>query len=1116
MTPYQLLIEKLQDFIKKYYLQKLMYGILMMGLILLPLFLVSSTLEYNLYLSGGVRAAMFWIWILVLLWALYFYIIKPLYHYFYTQHRLDYKKASVIIGAHFPEVKDKLLNVLQLNELKTSVAESELINAAIEQKINGLKWVQFTKAIDWDKNKKLLKYISIPLLIILLMLLFFPSFIQESTHRIIHYDQHFEPKAPFDFKLLNSNLKVVEYGDLEIQAQFAGKSLPNEMNLYFGGKYFPMKKDKNGTFRGDLKYISEERTFQLEGGGYKSQVYEVKVVPKPIVSAFELTIMPPSYTGQKSFSQKDNGDISAPEGSTIIWKFETKSVDDIQFIFPASTVSAQKFANGFGLKRALKNITSYAVVIGNKEVLKKDTMRFAVNMLPDQAPSIFVKEFKDSARNLNYYAGDIADDYGFTKLQLAVEYEANGKRYTLRYNLPLQGNKNQSFQTPLQPYLEKIPVGTKASYYFEVFDNDVVNGFKSSRSELFSLYKPTLEQQSKAVDAKTNAIKSDLSGALKEAKDLQKDIESLRKKMLEKKQMDWNDKQQLENLLKKQKELQEKIKETQQELKENFEKKNELTQQDKDILEKQKQLEELIKQVSSPEMNEMLKKMQEMMEQMDKKDLLNQLEKMDDKSEKLEKELDRMLNLYKNLDYQQKMKDAQDKLDKMAADQERLSKESEQNINNTEKQKELNQKMDEAKEDLKKLENLSKELKKPGEEKAFDEIEKDLNEAEKEQDEAKEELEKNDKKDAAKKQKKASDKIKEASEKLKKASKKQKKQQKKEDAATMRRLLENLMYLSFAQEKLVENTKTTNIQSPTYPKVIQDQKKIKDDFGMIEDSLYKLASRQNVVKKIIFEEVEKINGFTKRSINFLTERQVPNAIPQEQFAMTSFNNLALMISESLRKMNENDDDDDSDSDQSCDNPKKSKKKKPASAKKLAEMQQDLNQQLENLKKQMEGKENPGGSMPNKMSGGKDGMSQQMAKIAAQQAAIRNALKELENKANQPGKDGKKPLGEGLGDVIQKMEQTEKEIVNKKVYNEMLKRQKEIEIKLLEAAKAEREQDEENKRESQSTKDIPAPIPADLKKYLEQKKENENNLKKNPVGLTPFYKSLVEKYFEMLK
>jgi hypothetical protein len=515
-------------------------------------------------------------------------------------------------------------------------------------------------------------------------------------------------------------------------------------------------------------------------------------------------------------------------------------------------------------------------------------------------------------------------------------------------------------------------------------------------------------------------------------------------------------------------------------------------------------------------MNEMLKKMQEMMEQMDKKDLLNQLEKMDDKSEKLEKELDRMLNLYKNLDYQQKMKDAQDKLDKMAADQERLSKESEQNINNTEKQKELNQKMDEAKEDLKKLENLSKELKKPGEEKAFDEIEKDLNEAEKEQDEAKEELDKNDKKDAAKKQKKASDKIKEASEKLKKASKKQKKQQKKEDAATMRRLLENLMYLSFAQEKLVENTKTTNIQSPTYPKVIQEQKKIKDDFGMIEDSLYKLASRQNVVKKMIFEEVEKINGYTKRSISFLAERQVPNAIPQEQFAMTSFNNLALMISESLRKMNENDDDDDSDSDQSCDNPKKSKKKKPASAKKLAEMQQDLNQQLENLKKQMEGKENPGGAMPNKMSGGKEGMSQQLAKIAAQQAAIRNALKELDNKANQPGKDGKKPLGEGLGDVIQKMEQTEKEIVNKKVYNEMLKRQKEIEVKLLEAAKAEREQDEENKRESQSTKDIPAPIPADLKKYLEQKKENENNLKKNPVGLTPFYKSLVEKYFEMLK
>jgi 5'-3' exonuclease len=193
--------------------------------------------------------------------------------------------------------------------------------------------------------------------------------------------------------------------------------------------------------------------------------------------------------------------------------------------------------------------------------------------------------------------------------------------------------------------------------------------------------------------------------------------------------------------------------------------------------------------------------------------------------------------------------------------------------------------------------------------------------------------------------------------------------------------------------------------------------------------------------------------------------------------------------------------------------------------------------LEQLKKQMEEKSKkqdgpplkPGegkpGSQGEKGNEGANGMqpgekggmsSEQIAKIAAQQAAIRNALKELEKKSNQPDKSGKKPLGNDLGDLIKKMEQTEKDLVNKRFYNEMLQRQKEIEVKLLEAAKAEREQDEEKKRESESSKDIPKPIPPALKKYLEEKKENENAPKKNPVGLTPFYKSLVEKYYQLIK
>jgi hypothetical protein len=68
---------------------------------------------------------------------------------------ISHEQASQIIGEHFPNVKDKLLNTLQLNEL-ASQTNNELVTASVEQKTNELRPVSFTNAIDLNKNKKYL------------------------------------------------------------------------------------------------------------------------------------------------------------------------------------------------------------------------------------------------------------------------------------------------------------------------------------------------------------------------------------------------------------------------------------------------------------------------------------------------------------------------------------------------------------------------------------------------------------------------------------------------------------------------------------------------------------------------------------------------------------------------------------------------------------------------------------------------------------------------------------------------------------------------------------------------------------------------------------------------
>jgi hypothetical protein len=252
--------------------------------------------------------------------------------------------------------------------------------------------------------------------------------------------------------------------------------------------------------------------------------------------------------------------------------------------------------------------------------------------------------------------------------------------------------------------------------------------------------------------------------------------------------------------------------------------------------------------------------------------------------------------------------------------------------------------------------------------------------------------------------------------------------------------------------------------------------------------------------------------------------------------MSAYNKLGLMLSESLKNMQDEDEDENSsDSDQQCDNPKPGKKKS-MSLEKLGEMQQQLNDQMEQLQKKMKEKsqqpgkygmpQNPNGQQPGEQQGqsrqqkGQDGNNgkdaAEFAKIAAQQQAIRNLLKKIEEQSNSPDKSGKKPFGNELKDAMDKMKQTERDLVNKRYYDEMMKRQIEIQVKLFESAKAEREQDEETRRESDRAKNVRSDMPQELKQYIENKKQNEAQIQRTPVGLSPYFKRLSEKYFQLIK
>ncbi len=106
---------------------------------------------------------------------------------------------------------------------------------------------------------------------------------------------------------------------------------------------------------------------------------------------------------------------------------------------------------------------------------------------------------------------------------------------------------------------------------------------------------------------------------------------------------------------------------------------------------------------------------------------------------------------------------------------------------------------------------------------------------------------------------------------------------------------------------------------------------------------------------------------------------------------------------------------------------------------------------------------------------------------------------------------------GINDLMDKMDKTETELVNRKVTSETLKRQKEIETRMLELDEALRQQGQDDERKSNSAQDLPAnKIPQQIQEYLKNKEAQDDFYKSLPPDLKPFYKNLVERYYELSK
>ena len=1162
----QSVMHQLQAFKKKFYLNLLIKGIIFSGGLLLTFFLIYNLLEYYFYFPYYIRAFLLFSFLGLCLYAFLRWIFTPLAAFANLRRLLTDEQAAQQVGTYYPDIKDKLLNTLQLQALSS---QNDLIAASVYQKSQQFSSYQFAESIRLNENKPLLKYVLVPMGIMLVLALVYPSLFLQGTERIIHYQRFYAPAAPFTFEVQNKTLQAFQQEDFTLKVKLAGKTIPNDVAIMYNGREQKLTREKDGTYSFTFQKLQRPLDFQLSGGGFFSDEYRLNVIARPNLTNFSIKVTYPSYLGKTSETIHNTGNVSVPEGSLLEWNFKATATEQLALEFdqPKQTLAATGGDDEFKVSKRVMGTQEYAINLQNKYSRNKEQMNFLISSIPDRHPDISVENFRDTA-TFNYLmlGGSISDDYGLSRLNLNYRVTNDKTRKNANYRaIPLALDRKQLSQTYYYQWsLDNLNLqpGDQLEYFVQVWDNDGLHGAKSARTRLFDFKIPTRADLAREAASNAKSVQSQLSKSVEKSQKLKQELEQADDKMKNKKDLSWQDKKQLENMLDKKKQLEQDI-ESMKDLYQQLNKQQErFEQKSPQLMEKAKQLQQLMNDLLDEETKKLYQELEKLLQQQqpNEQELQRLLEKMNNKEENLEKELERTLELFKQLQFETKLENTAKELEKLAKEQEELAEKTEGKKADEKKadakkadEKAKNQKADEKKADDKNAENKTAEEQKAEQQKAeenkaenqadnkkadeknnenkkatpeelkkeqqdikeqFEDVKKDMEELkeldkqmqdqhqmdetqeqekqiDKELNDSQESLEKEQNKKASKSQKNASQQMQQMAQKMQQKMSSAEMEQAQQNLDHLRDILENLITLSFDQEELMKSFRGVSQSDPRYVTLGQQQLKLKDDAKIIEDSLTSLAKKVFQIQSFVTREVGAMNDNISQSLNQIKDRNIGKTTGYQQLTMTSINNLALMLNDALKQMQQQ-------MAMAMSQPGKGKGKQKGKPQpgNMGDMQDALNQKIQDLQK---------GNKSGK------GLSEELAKLAAEQQALRNALREMEK---QQGKDGNK-LGNGdnLDKLGKMMEQTETDLVNKRLTEQTVMRQREILTRLLEAEKSARERDLDDKRESQTASEKTPAMPPSFEKYLKTKQKQTELLKTVSPALSPYYKQEVSEYFQ---
>lgn len=1180
--------KKLNRFKKRYYLDIAIRGSILTLTFVVLYFILAVVLENSLWLDSTSRLLLILLFVGICLGCIAYFLGKPIL-YWISKKGIDDEQSAKYVGDHLPTVRDRLLNLIQLSKVSSP---SPLAFASIEQKSKEFAPLQLEAVVDIrENNKRYLKFLAIPLALLVMIFLINANMITESTTRIIHFNEKFAPKAPFDFVVANESLNAFYNEDFVLKIQLRGSAIPDQAYLVTDTRKIKLTPVGPGEFEYVFENLQHSVPFQVQAAGFYSPGYNIELVNRPEVVQFQINLDYPRYLQRKSDVLSNTGNIEIPEGTIVQWKIQTAYTQNATLLLHSTgDQNTLKSSDNqlFTFNKQFFEPDRYEIFLKNNNSDNKERIAYRIDVIKDAYPQISVNNFKDSILYRDIVLGGlVADDYGLTrlKLQYKISRSRSATPQSGSIDLPLLKDQNQQSFT-YQWGLDSLQLkpGQYIEYYLEVWDNDGVNGHKSTKSTTYTFSLPTREELAKDINRSSSQTADKFQEGVKKATELQNQVEEMSRNLRGKLSLDWQDRKKLEELIQQKKEFDNLMNQLNQENKQLEEKKNAFSEQDERIRQRSEQLKKLMDEVLDEETRRLFEELEKLLrENTDIDQIRDLLERMDNNSSVMEQELERTLELFKQLQRDFKLDQAIKELSQQIEEQKQIleetqaleqenpeNREGEQNREGREQNQEsredraneqnqneegreeerqndnqegenqqgenqenqnqqgenqqgenqqqenqgeqqsqqqqsrdpeqLAQDQQELKEQMEKLKEMMEELRKLSEEiRRGDQdlpSEQEMQEIQQQQDQSRQNLQQNSPSKARESQQKALEQMQKMQQQMQSGQNSMMMQMNMENMESLRQILHGLIKLSFDQEALMNGFRELQESDPRFNQLAQQEVKLREDSKVLSDSLLALGKRDPFMGSFIVEKINELNNNFEKSIEAYQTRSRGQAMTEMQSTMTTINDLALMLDDhfdNMMQMMANAQPSRSRQGQQQQQQQQGNQPQPS----LQEMQNQLNQRIQELR-----------------NSGKTGreLSEELARMAAEQERIRRRLQQMEEDMRRRG------MGElrGTDELREQMEQTELDLVNKRLTEEMIERQREIQTRLLDAENAMREQEMDDQREGETSKDnYEKELPKAFEEYLRLKEKEIELLKTVPPRLYPFYKKEVNEYFKRI-